>query len=53
MDTLPDFVTERDCEAPRRFRAYARTGWESVVFQLDAEPEPEPGSELSTAAFAP
>jgi hypothetical protein len=51
MDTLPEFVQvgeeERRAKAPLRERNL--TGWETVRFQLEDEPE----SLLSTAAFAP
>jgi hypothetical protein len=53
MDTLPDFVTDSDTDQARRGARRDLTGWETVVFQLDAEPEPEPGPDSSTAAFAP
>jgi hypothetical protein len=51
MDTFPEFVQvadeERRAKAPLRDRNL--TGWETVRFQLEDEPE----SLLSTAAFAP
>jgi hypothetical protein len=49
METLSDFVQETETEAARRIARRELTGWETVIFQLDDEPE----SELSTAAFAP
>ncbi len=51
MDTLPDFVTDQE-ERPRT-QPVARTGWESVRFQLVEEEEPPSDSDFSTAALAP
>jgi hypothetical protein len=52
MDTLPEFVLDvveewRQTPAPRN----GGTGWETVRFQVDEEPEPS--SVFSTAALAP
>lgn len=53
MDTLPEFVVVGS--AGRREGPVApqgeRTGWESVVFQVEDEPDPD--SDFSTAAAAP
>lgn len=49
MEELPEFVTD----AEEAGRPPHLTGWESVVFQLDDEPEPGLSPELSTAAMAP
>jgi len=53
MDTFPDFVTHSDTDTARHHARREHTGWEAVIFQLDDLVSPEPGSELSTAAFAP
>jgi len=50
MDDLPEFVTGNEEEEPHGpSSSSSLTGWETVVFQLDDEPE----SDLSTAAIAP
>jgi hypothetical protein len=59
MDTLPEFVVAVAVEsAVRREEEPAlpqgqgeRTGWESVVFQVEDEPGSD--SDFSTAAIAP
>jgi len=54
MNTLPDFVTDREEEGRSALSSHVLlTGWETVVFQVDDEPEPAPGSVFSTAAIAP
>lgn len=49
MERLPDFVTDGTEERGNDGAPQPLTGWETVVFQLDDEPE----SEFSTAAIAP
>jgi len=54
MDTLPDFVL--DVVEEKRRAAVPRdggTGWDTVRFQLDEEPELPLSSAFSTAAPAP
>ena len=54
METWPEFVKDSDVAA-RRAQSNERTGWETVVFQVEDLPPPPspPESELSTAAIAP
>lgn len=53
-DTLPDFVIDNFfLDIPRRSGSCELTGWETVVFQLDDDDEPDSDSDFSTAAFAP
>lgn len=49
MDRLPEFVTDAGEERQTDTSPPTLTGWETVVFQLDDEPE----SDFSTAAIAP
>jgi hypothetical protein len=50
MDSFPEFVKEKTEERPDGLSSRVNlTGWETVVFQVDDEPE----SDCSTAAFAP
>lgn len=53
MDAYPEFVQDVRDERRPRAPLYEKnlTGWETVRFQLDEEPEPS--SAFSTAAFAP
>jgi len=55
MQMLPEFVRdEEDGGVPMRPAVLAGlTGWETVIFQVVEEPEPESDSAFSTAAFAP
>ena len=51
MSTLPEFVTDgkEENDTTQERSPPSLTGWETVRFQLDDDPD----SELSTAAIAP
>jgi hypothetical protein len=53
MDTLPEFVLDVVEEKRRVVPREGGTGWETVRFQVDEEPEPPLSSVFSTAALAP
>ncbi len=56
MQRMPDFVKEDDRvgeETVRPASSANLTGWETVIFQVLEEPEPDSGSALATAAIAP
>lgn len=52
-DTWPAFVIEGLVETQRRDAGGERTGWESVVFELDDADLQDWESSFPTAAFAP
>gem|GEM_PF-6556026 len=41
MDALPEFVTDAEEGRPSSPIHGQRTGWETVIFQVDDEPEPD------------
>jgi hypothetical protein len=52
MEALPEFVTNAPDERSRSATPKVNlTGWETVVFQVEDDEEPE--SDFSTAAIAP